>query len=382
MKRIDIAILLVLGILLILPAFVAENKYPFSEPVNDFQNDVNRAEQAKINGNINDISNHYFGRTIMAYTVGKTSLVTNISCETLQKWINYIVLFLACITIYFITSRIFNRVAGFVSSITAFFCVHSMLILFSSGDIWNIVEIGIILIPLLYFMTEWFVNKKKAHLVLMLAFAAIFSSIHPLALILPYILGFIFGCYGIYCLVKKNYIEVRNITLLYISIAIGNLVLSNFFIADALSLHYAIITRSIPESVANNTMLIYSTRVPINISTLLYEYITLPIIGMLVIIGVTWQKIGIKLDTKKQTWFLLLLMGFVIPFIIAAMTKINIDPIRHAMDASTLIAIVVGCVIGTLIVKYKSKILNAIVSSTIAIGIIPTLVIWFSTQGK
>ncbi len=380
-----IIVLTILCILIILPAFVAENKYPFSYPVNDFQNDVNRAEQAKIDGDINDISNHYLGRTIMAYTIGKVSLVTGIDCYDLQLWINYVMLLLASFCVYVVVYKLFGLTAGIMSVLITFFCTHGFLILFSSGDIWEIIEIGIVLIPALYFLVKWTVNKRPSCLVCLLVLLAVFSSVHPLALILPYIMSLFFGCYIIYKLSKREYKEAGVMAILLIGIIIINLTLSYFFIKDAIDLHLALFGK-ITGEVSKNTIMMYGIRTPIGIFTLLYQYITLPVIGILCVAIVLMAKrkgnnTGIELIQESKL-FILLLGSFVIPFLLASATKYNIDTIRHAMDAGTLIAIITGCLIGVVIEKYKSKILYAITTSTIALGIIPTLLIWFSTQGK
>jgi len=383
MSKKDVIILVIFGLLLILPIFIADNIYPFSYPINDFQNDVNRAELTKTGGNVHDISNQYFGRTAMAYVVGGISNVTGVDTKTVQTYANYTLLFVTCIAIYFVISKLFNIMSGVIASILIFFCTHSMLTLFSAGDIWNIIEIGIVLVPALYFLARWLSCKRKFYLIMSLVLFAIFSSIHPLALTLPYIMIVSFGCYIVYKLIKRENKEAMKLGVLLVGIVIGNLLLSAVFIKDALWLHYTNITGIIPDQIVDNPIIMYKSTEPIGIFNFLYTYLSFSTLGVLVI-ALLFARIGkIKYKlTQEAKWFLVLLATFAVPFLATAVLGMNADPIRQAMNAGTMIAIGTGCLIGIVIERYKSKVLIAITSGVIAIGIIPTLIVWFSNQGK
>ena len=110
MKKKNLVILTILCILLILPIFITDNEYPLT--VGDFKNDVARAEQAKIGGDVHDFSNHYMGRTVMAYTIGGISSVTGINTTDLQLWLNYIILLASFIIVYLVVSKLFGGLAG------------------------------------------------------------------------------------------------------------------------------------------------------------------------------------------------------------------------------------------------------------------------------
>ncbi len=302
MNKKDIIILIILGILLLLPLLTTDNYYPLE--VGDFKNDVARAEQAKIGGNVHDFSNHYMGRTIMAYIVGYISRITDASCKNIQLGINYTIILGALVTVYLVTSRMFGIVAGTLSASLMIFCTHGIAQLFHAGDIWNIIEICIILIPALYFLSRWITLYRKKYLIIALVLFALFSSVHNLALTLPYTLGIFFACFLTYKLAKKEYKGTISLCLLFIGIVIGNLTLSYVFIPDAIGLHLAAVTGTIPAGIANNPIIYYGERIPVSLPALLLIYITIPIIGILTVSLVALRKIKSRIKlSQEHKWF-------------------------------------------------------------------------------
>jgi len=381
-----IIILAILGALLIAPLFVTNNYYPLE--VGDFKNDVARAEQAKIGGDVNDFSNHYLGRSIMAYAVGGISKVTGISCTYVQLGMNYIMLLASCFMIYFLVAKLFGMAAGVFSAALVMFCTHGITQLFFAGDIWNIIVMCLLLIPAFYFLAKWLAVHKKNYLIYSLLLFAVFSSVHSLALILPYVLGLFFGSYIIYKLVRKQYKSAVNTSMLLLGIVVGNLILSYVFIPEAMGLHLSVITGNIPAGMDSNPIIFYGERIPVSIAGLIFTYITIPVIAVLGISLAVWNNSKAKIELNLECkWFLVLLVCFIVPFIIAAMLGSSLDPGRHAMNAGILLAIVTGCIVGKVMTtnklpKWHSVAFRTATMVLVASGVIPALLVWFGIEGR
>ena len=386
MNKKSVTILAILGLLLLLPLFVTDNEYPLE--VGDFKNDVARAEQAKIGGDVHDFSNHYFGRTIMAYTVGRISKVTGLSCTYIQLGINYILLLASCFMIYFLVTKLFGILAGTLSAVLVMFCTHGVAQLFFAGDIWNIIVMCLLLVPAFYFLAKWLAGNQKKYLVTILLLFAVFSSVHSLALILPYVLGLFFGSYVIYKLVRKQYKSAMNASLLLLGIIAGNLMLSYVFVPDAIGLHLSVITGTIPVGMDSNPIIFYGERIPVSVASLIFTYITIPVIAVLGISLAVWNNSKAKIELNSECkWFLALLACFIVPLIVAAMFGSSLDPGRHAMNAGILMTIVTGCIVGKVMVanklpKWHSMTFKTATLAVVTSGIIPSLLVWFGVSGR
>jgi hypothetical protein len=370
MREKDIVILAIFVLLLIVPVLLQNNNYPVN--AQDFQNDVARAERLVDGGDVRDAGNHYFGRTIMAYAVGVISLLTKVDCANIQLVFDWLMILVACLVVYIIVLKLFGRISGILAVLASFFCVHSIFISFSSGDIWNIIAICIVLIPALYFLSRWLSERKKAHLIIALVLLAVFSSVHPLGLALPYVIGLFSIGYGIYCLIKKRYKEAALIGFLFMGIVAVSLLLSHLFIRDTWAWNRIVISKI-------QVMFMGLDTNKISLSNLFYIYITLPVIGLLAIALIEWRKVKEGLESKAQIWFLVLLACFIVPFLAASLTGIGIYPIRHAMDGSTLLAIGAGCLVGLVVKGIKEHIswVKVLLVFLLAVGIIPPTLVWF-----
>lgn len=370
MLKWHLLIILGIAILLLLPLVLQDGGY--IKEAFDFQNDIARAEQAKADGDVHDMWNQYFGRTMTAYMVGKTSLVTGISCKPLQLVFDYAVLLLAGITIYGIATYLFGISAGILSSLAVLFCTHSILGLFSSGDVWDIAETCIILPIGLLFIVKWLTEKGQRNLIAGLVVLAVFSMVHPLSLMLSAAMVLFIGTLVIY-----KHTKAKKLLLLLSGIVAGNLILAYLFINNALVLPLSLLGIAQTKS----PLITYATTEPVSIVTFLYEYLSLPTLGIGVIAYIAIAKTKLQ---EKQWLFLLALGCFIVPLLTAAMTGLAIDTRRHAMDAATLLALGIGCLAGFGIKeqlaitgsKAKTRVLAPVTAMVVAIGMIPTLAVW------
>ena len=376
-----VVVLCVIAIVLLFPAIVHNNN---REPltVGDFKNDVIRAEQTQVGGDVHDPSNHYLGRTIMAYTVGGISTVTGISCKDIQLWIDCLILVGAFLSIYVVVGKLFGSISGLITGLISFFTVRSLLILFVNGDVWNIIEVCIVLIPLLYFTVKWLIGRKLKDLIPMLVLVCVFSSIHPMALLLVYVYGLFFSVYCVYLIKRKEYELLISTIIIYVVIAIINLLLSMLFINGALELHKETITGLIPDSILHNPIARYASKTPLDFLTVVSEYITFPMIGVLVITIYAWIREKLWFDNIKQVLFIGAIGCFVLAFMFGALSKFNLEPLRHAMDAGTFIAIGTGCMLEKIFTKRKMFAYTIVIICAIAVGIAPTIMQWFTGTSK
>jgi len=365
-------ILVGIVLLLLLPLFVQGGGY-IRESF-DFQNDAIRANIAGCGGNINDMWNQYYGRTLTAHLVGNVSMITNINSVTTQLVFDYTILVIAAIVIYGVATYLFGWIAGALASLATLFCTHSVLGLFSSGDVWDIVETCIILPIGMLFIVKWLTDKNKKNLLIGLAAFVVFSIVHPLSLMLPMAMILFIGTLVVY-----KHTEAKKLLLLLAGVIIGNLVLSYLFINNALILPLSLLGITSTES----PLVTFATTEPVGIITFLYEYLSLPTLCLAVIACLSIAKAKLE---ERQWLFLLMLSAFTIPLVVAAITGLAIDTRRHAMDAATLLAIGIGCLAGyglsirTKMAFAKTEVLVVMTTVAVIIGIIPTAIVWLGEQ--
>ncbi|MEE9304550.1 MAG: hypothetical protein V3U84_12310 [Thiotrichaceae bacterium] len=305
----------------------------------------------------------YLAYAFVGYPLVWISNLTSTSIDTLYLWFTYGVLILVGITIYFVVSRLVNREAGWFALWLTTFCAQGILFLFYFGQIFNLINIGIILPLLLYFIVKYLIGKRVYQLVLVLIFAGLFGSFHTSGIYLPIVASFATLMYVIYARDKKYKINIHGIVL-----GIGIVVLSA--IAFVLIPEGRYLVDRMVFSIINRTL-----TVP------LVDYllgIVSPTLLVLLVGGAVYSKNILKNINKETKILITILSCTIMVLAVAAFAPISPDPWRQALDLATILALFVAVLLGLFIRQQKDKLLIIIILIVVGVGLFHNVPAWFS----
>jgi hypothetical protein len=110
--------------------------------------------------------------------------VFHIPLTTLFTWFNYLALIGVVLTFYFVFSRTFNKQAGLMAAI-GIFAMQTFVAQYLSGLIFNIINIGIILMWFFYFGIRAWTKRSWIYGVIAVALLFLFANFHSSGLYLP-----------------------------------------------------------------------------------------------------------------------------------------------------------------------------------------------------
>jgi hypothetical protein len=93
---------------------------------------------------------YYFGQALIGYPIVWINQLTQIPVTDLFSWFNYLVLILVGLANYLLVSKLADWKAGIVAMFLMVFGVHTILNLFQSGTIFDLITVGVIVPLLLY----------------------------------------------------------------------------------------------------------------------------------------------------------------------------------------------------------------------------------------
>lgn len=165
---------------------------------------------------------------IVGYPLDIINHFTGIDKDVLFLWFNYLALIGVGLSLFFVFKNLINFQAGLLALIIPIFTSYGMLLLFYSGVIFEIINIGIILPFACYFAIKWQYDKSKRYAIGAICLFALFTVFHSTGIYLPFILVATFVTYIIYKLVKKQPISKKITILGFLALACMAVVLIFF----------------------------------------------------------------------------------------------------------------------------------------------------------
>jgi hypothetical protein len=319
----------------------------------------------------------YYGQVVTGLALKQVSRVVNINVNTLFLWFNFIVLLVSMLTIYMLSTLIHKK-AWLIIIPLAMFCSNSILSLFEHGIIFNIINMYIILVVIIYCLTKWIVHGSKVALIMALPLSLSFAVFHSSALYLPLMLTSSIIVISVYCLFKKEYKMLIRTIVPFVAIGAISIVLIKLTL-NSVVLGWTITTiRSILDLKTNP---ITGAIAPPTIIDFLITYLSPIVIIIFYFSIIMAYKIKDKLKLEMQTKVVLLILtSFAIPLAIGSFTRLTHDPTRIAYDLAGITGLLIGCIVAITAYKLQGKkvlIFRATLAICLIIGAFPLLHLWF-----
>jgi hypothetical protein len=129
---------------------------------------------------------------IVGYPLDMASHIFNVDNDALFMWFNYLALLGVGITLFFVFKNLIGLSAGLLALLIPIFTSYSILLLFYSGVIFEIINIGIILPLACYCVIKWVMTKKKRFVIGAICISMLFAVFHSTGIYLPIILAVVF----------------------------------------------------------------------------------------------------------------------------------------------------------------------------------------------
>ncbi len=294
----------------------------------------------------------YYSYYIIGYPMDFISDVSGVSKDTLFFWFNYVALIGVGLSLFFIFKKLVNLSAGLLALLIPIFTSYSVLLLFYSGVIFNIINIGIILPFACYFFIQWMMTNKKRYAIGLFTLLALFAVFHSTGIYLPFIVIMGLIAYLVYRIRKKQPIPKKYIV-------IGSAIIA---CVAVLFLKFNLVLDSIVYEMTKPVLGI-SGLLLLNES--LFHYMSPFVVAILVIsaIWLIWKRQQLTVGEKLSIWSFGLLSVIMLP----AIFGLSPQPFRQGYDFAILLSILVVALVGIVIRLDKSRIV-AILLVALAVG--------------
>ncbi len=299
---------------------------------------------------------------IVGYPIIYVSNLTGLSTDSLFLWFNYVALALIGITIYFVMSRLMTRRVGWLALVITLFCAQGILFQFYYGQIFNAINVGIILPLLLFFVVRYLRQGKPYQFVLALLLGGLFSSFHTSGIYLPFFAGFAVIVYTAYCSLKRRHIQFS-----YVLLGIGLVVLPSVtflvLVPGAWGLGYSAI-HNIGHAMA------------VPVGSYLMGIVS-PTVLVLSAFLVVYLKDILNNIFGEAKILAVLLCCMVVVLSVATFAKLSLDPFRQALDLATILALLVVVLVSALFWTSKNQVVMLVLLFAIGFGLWHNLPTWF-----
>lgn len=307
---------------------------------------------------------------LVGYPVAWISNLTGINISSLFLWFNYISLIMVGIVLYLVFSRLISRIAGWIALILVLFSAQSALFQFYYGQIFNLINVGLIFPLLLYSSIMYLRNKRIVYLIIAILLSALFGSFHMSGIYLPVLAVFATSIYLIYCLVKKKSINRQ-------SIILGSSIILMSVIAFIALIYtpWRVVIESLSSGENIFSIIIYNIThsIAVPIVPYLKDLVSPTVLILFVLCGVYYSTITVRTKSKD---ILFILYSLIIILAVASFGKLSLDPFRQALDLATVLAMFVAVSVSILL-KTKNKANYIIVGLAIAFAMFHSLPTWF-----
>lgn len=124
---------------------------------------------------------------IIGYPLDIASHVLHVDNDTLFFWFNYLALWGVGISMFFVFRHLLGTVAGLLALVVPVFTSFAVLLLFYSGVIFNIINMGIVLPWICYFAIRLVMTGRKCYAVGVVCLSSLFAVFHSTGVYLPFI---------------------------------------------------------------------------------------------------------------------------------------------------------------------------------------------------
>ncbi|KKN79336.1 hypothetical protein LCGC14_0341180 [marine sediment metagenome] len=148
---------------------------------------------------------------IIGYPLDFLSHIFNVDNDMLFLWFNFIALLGMGLTLFFIFKSLIGLYAGLLALVIPIFTSYSILQLFYSGVIFEIINLGIILPLAVYCTIKWLITKKKRFAFGAIGLSLLFAVFHSTGVYLPFMAIAGIFAFIVYKLVNKQTISRRGL---------------------------------------------------------------------------------------------------------------------------------------------------------------------------
>ncbi len=312
----------------------------------------------------------YLAHVIIGYPLVWISNLFDISIDSVFLWFSFMALALVGITLYLVVSRLVNKQAGWLTLVLTLFGAQGILFQFYFGQIFNLINIGIILPWLLYFTVRYLEDKKISQLVLVIIFVGLFGSFHTSGIYLPFIAGFTTVVYVIYSRIKKQGIELQGVVLG------GSIVAFSIIVAVFLD-PFALMGKG---NIGANIFYIVTdlmNRMAVPVANYILDIVSLLILAGLIFTCMFYKDVlkNIRSETKSFLTILLCTAGILL---VVTFTKLSFDSWRTALDLATILTLIVAISVGLLMELWKNKFVRIGLVLIVGLGLLQNIPTWFS----
>lgn len=331
-----------------LPPIVQGYVYP--NIGDDTAQQMNTFEGIRIGNPIPEVN--YYGYYIVGYPLDVLSRVFNVNKDTLFFWFNYLALFAVGISLFYIFKNLIGTTAGILALLIPMFVSYGVLLLFYSGVIFNIINIGVILPFACFFSIKWLLNHKWYCAVASLCLWLLFAMFHSTGLYLPFFGIVAIHAFVIYsrrkgiCISRRHYIFIGVVVCLGLSLPLWS----------GTPITYLVRMAEASEEPTGFVLL----------GEALFHYMSPVLVVLLVvIIGLLVKRWHLFVDKEKYTLgFFGILPAIVLPFGVLGYSP---APMRHGIDFAILLSMVAVILLGIVIRLEKNRIV-IMVLVVLAIG--------------
>ncbi len=201
-KVIVIIALLIFSAIVLAPPIVHGYVYP--NVGDDTANHMSVFDTVKIGAPVPKLSNYAY--YIVGYPLDAVSRVFQVDKDTLFLWFNFLALIGVGMTLCFVFTRLVGLTAGLLALVLPIFSSFGFLLLFYSGVIFHIINVGIIF-PLAWYATvRWLVTKKIRYAFGAVILTALFAVFHTTGIYLPFIIMGGLGGWVAYKMVRHEHL--------------------------------------------------------------------------------------------------------------------------------------------------------------------------------
>lgn len=314
----------------------------------------------------------YLAYWVIGYPLAFLGGVSGIDIDPLFLWFNYAALIGVGITLYFVVSRLVNRLAGWLAVALVLFCAQGVFFQFYYGQVFNLINIGIILPWLVFFAVKYFIEGGKWWLGLAVLFVALYGSFHTSGIYLPVMAAFGLLCYAVYGFVCKRKIERRILHVGGVMVGLGLLsfaLLVSIPTLRMMTINYESPVEAVWEGLRNPMV------IPLgNYFMSIVSPSVLVIFALLVIHAKETLK---SMNTNIVKLSVAVLVVVAVVLAVSAFGRLSLDPWRQGLDWATIFALLVAVLTGILWKCQKTHLVMVVVLLAVAFGLYHNLPTWF-----
>ncbi len=299
---------------------------------------------------------------IVGYPLDAVSRIFNIDNDILFVWFNFLAIIGVGVSLFFIFSRLISLMAGLLTLLLPIFTSFAFLLLFYSGVIFHIINVGIILPFAVYFAIRWLMTEKKVYFVSLVCLLALFAVFHTSGVYLPFLLLGAVGIFVVYKIARKQTWTKKQITLVLIGAVCGIAVF--ILVRSAIYEWLFVVERGSGETwgfpLLQESLLHFMS--PIVLATFLIS---------IVVLGVQYKNV---LPAEKLTVAAFGLFAIImIPAILFGWSPV---PLRQGLDLAIGLSLMTTALVGIVVRLTKSRLVVMLLIGLVLGGGLINIVGW------